>query len=87
MAPSAISTQENNSIDSELNHLSLQKNASKKAKSYEKTKVALELERKYAAGNYHPLGVVFERALAAKVWDVDGNEYIDCLSAYSAVNQ
>lgn len=58
-----------------------------KTKSYEKTKAALALERKFAAGNYHPLGVVFEHALGAKVWDVDDNEYIDCLSAYSAVNQ
>jgi ornithine--oxo-acid transaminase len=32
-------------------------------------------------------GVVFDRAEKATVWDVDGNEYIDCLSAYSAVNQ
>jgi len=48
-----------------------------KARTYEKTKKALTLERKYAAGNYHPLGVVFDHALGAKVWDIDGNEYID----------
>jgi hypothetical protein len=34
-----------------------------KARTYEKTKKALTLERKYAAGNYHPLGVVFDREL------------------------
>ncbi|CAE6474048.1 unnamed protein product [Rhizoctonia solani] len=37
--------------------------------------------------SYHPMPVVFERALGAKVWDPEGNEYIDMLSAYSAVNQ
>lgn len=37
--------------------------------------------------SYHPLPVVFERASGCKVWDPEGNLYIDCLSAYSAVNQ
>jgi hypothetical protein len=37
--------------------------------------------------SYHPLPVVFDRAQGCKVWDPEGNEYIDCLSAYSAVNQ
>lgn len=45
------------------------------------------LEEQYGAHNYHPLPVVFDRALGATVWDPEGNEYIDCLSAYSAVNQ
>ncbi|GAA5820728.1 hypothetical protein JCM11251_003130 [Rhodosporidiobolus azoricus] len=48
---------------------------------------AIQLEEEYSAHNYHPLPVVFERAEGAKVWDPEGNEYIDCLSAYSAVNQ
>jgi ornithine--oxo-acid transaminase len=41
----------------------------------------------YGAHNYHPLPVVLERGEGAWVWDVDGTKYLDCLSAYSAVNQ
>ncbi len=41
----------------------------------------------YGAHNYHPLPVVLERGEGAWVWDVDGKKYLDCLSAYSAVNQ
>lgn len=47
----------------------------------------IHLEHEYGAHNYHPLPVVFESAKGAKVWDPEGNEYIDMLSAYSAVNQ
>lgn len=47
----------------------------------------LDLEAKYGAHNYHPLPVVIDRAKGAKVWDVEGKEYYDFLSAYSAVNQ
>jgi ornithine--oxo-acid transaminase len=42
---------------------------------------------KYGANNYKPLPVVLERGEGAWVWDVDGKKYLDCLSAYSAVNQ
>ncbi len=42
---------------------------------------------KYSANNYKPLNVVLERGKGAWVWDVDGKKYLDCLSAYSAVNQ
>jgi ornithine--oxo-acid transaminase len=42
---------------------------------------------KYSANNYKPLPVVLERGQGAWVWDVDGKKYLDCLSAYSAVNQ
>lgn len=42
---------------------------------------------KYGAHNYHPLPVVIERGERIWVWDVDGNKYMDCLSAYSALNQ
>lgn len=48
---------------------------------------AMRLEHEHAAHNYHPLPVVFERASGASVWDPEGREYIDFLSAYSAVNQ
>ncbi|KAG0140505.1 hypothetical protein CROQUDRAFT_53131 [Cronartium quercuum f. sp. fusiforme G11] len=47
----------------------------------------ISLEHKYGAHNYHPLPIVFDRATGCKVWDPEGNLYIDCLSAYSAVNQ
>ena len=45
------------------------------------------LEDKYGAHNYHPLDVVITKAKGIWVWDVDGRKYLDCLSAYSAVNQ
>ena len=51
------------------------------------SKMAMELEDKYGAHNYHPLGVVLSKGRGAKVWDVEGKEYYDFLSAYSAVNQ
>jgi ornithine--oxo-acid transaminase len=47
----------------------------------------IEIEEKYGAHNYHPLDVVIEKAQGVWVWDVDGNKYLDCLAAYSAVNQ
>lgn len=47
----------------------------------------LELEEKYGAHNYHPIPVVLERGSGVKVWDVDGKDYYDFLSGYSAVNQ
>ncbi|SCU98631.1 LADA_0H14378g1_1 [Lachancea dasiensis] len=51
------------------------------------SKQTVEFEQEYSAHNYHPLPVVFERALGAHVWDPEGKEYLDFLSAYSAVNQ
>ena len=48
---------------------------------------AIELENKYGAHNYHPLPVVLERGEGVYVWDVNGKQYFDFLSAYSAVNQ
>jgi len=51
------------------------------------TQEFIEKESKYGAHNYHPLPVVLTRAEGPWVWDVDGKRYLDCLSAYSAVNQ
>ncbi len=51
------------------------------------SKTAMELEDKYGAHNYHPLPVVLSKGKGAKVWDIEGKEYFDFLSAYSAVNQ
>lgn len=48
---------------------------------------AIALEDKYGAHNYHPLPVVLERGEGVCVWDVNGKQYFDFLSAYSAVNQ
>ena len=47
----------------------------------------IELENKYGAHNYHPLPVVLTRGEGVYVWDVEGRQYYDFLSAYSAVNQ
>src|SRR5882762_9610496 len=44
-------------------------------------------EARFGAGNYAPLGVVLSRGEGVWVWDTQGNRYLDCLSAYSAVNQ
>ena len=46
-----------------------------------------ESEWRLGAHNYKPLDVVLSRGRGVWVWDVDGNRYLDCLSAYSAVNQ
>jgi len=52
-----------------------------------KTAKFLEEVNRWGANNYKPLNVVLERGQGAWVWDVDGKKYLDCLSAYSAVNQ
>jgi ornithine--oxo-acid transaminase len=51
------------------------------------TRDYIDLEEKYGAHNYHPLDVVIERGQGVWVYDVEGNKYLDCLAAYSAVNQ
>jgi ornithine--oxo-acid transaminase len=51
------------------------------------TEECIAIEDKYGAHNYHPLPVVLNKGKGTKVWDVDGKEYFDFLSAYSAVNQ
>jgi ornithine--oxo-acid transaminase len=52
-----------------------------------RTRQFVELENKYGAHNYRPLDVVITRARGVWVYDVDGRKYLDCLAAYSAVNQ
>jgi len=47
----------------------------------------IELEEKYGAHNYQPLDVVITRGEGVWVFDVEGKRYLDCLSAYSALNQ
>ena len=51
------------------------------------TESFIEREDAWGAHNYHPLDLVIESARGAWVTDVEGNRYLDCLSAYSAVNQ
>jgi ornithine--oxo-acid transaminase len=51
------------------------------------TKQIIELDNKYGAHNYHPLPVVISEAKGVMVKDPEGKEYMDFLSAYSAVNQ
>ena len=51
------------------------------------TRTYLDLENEYGAHNYKPLDVVLTKGLGVWVWDVDGKRYLDCLAAYSAVNQ
>ena len=47
----------------------------------------MALEDAHGAHNYHPLPVVLDRGEGVHVWDVEGKQYFDFLSAYSAVNQ
>ena len=47
----------------------------------------IALENQFGAHNYHPLNVVINRGEGVWVYDVEGNRYLDCLSAYSAINQ
>jgi ornithine--oxo-acid transaminase len=51
------------------------------------TQELIELEESYGAHNYRPLDVVIQRGEGVWLYDVEGNRYLDCLSAYSALNQ
>lgn len=51
------------------------------------TQQCLNLENEYGAHNYNPLDVVINRGEGVWVWDIEGKKYLDCLAAYSAVNQ
>ena len=55
--------------------------------SASKTDTYLSEADRFGAYNYKPLPVVLERGEGVWVWDVDGNRYLDMLSAYSALNQ
>ena len=52
-----------------------------------KTEDYIREVEKFSAHNYHPLPVVLSTGEGVWVWDVEGNKYMDMLSAYSAVNQ
>jgi ornithine--oxo-acid transaminase len=51
------------------------------------TQEFIQIEDQYGAHNYHPLDVVIEKAEGVWVYDIEGKKYLDCLSAYSALNQ
>lgn len=51
------------------------------------SKECMALESRYGAKNYKPIPVVISKAKGVWVWDPEGKKYLDCLSAYSAVNQ
>ncbi|MCB9436261.1 MAG: ornithine--oxo-acid transaminase [Anaerolineales bacterium] len=55
--------------------------------NHDRSQFFIDLEDRFGAHNYHPLDVVVESAKGIWVTDVNGNRYMDCLSAYSAVNQ
>ncbi|KAJ7607517.1 ornithine-oxo-acid aminotransferase [Roridomyces roridus] len=85
MSPTALASHSTNGNGKHHNGngTKIQKNAPVHLSSAD----VIHLEHEHGAHNYHPLPVVFDRALGAKVWDPEGKEYIDMLSAYSAVNQ
>ena len=51
------------------------------------TEDLIRIENQFGAHNYKPLDVVIERGEGVWVYDIEGNRYLDCLAAYSAVNQ
>uniref|UniRef100_A0A0N5AIA6 Ornithine aminotransferase n=1 Tax=Syphacia muris TaxID=451379 RepID=A0A0N5AIA6_9BILA len=72
-----------NKVCFSLNATAIRTLASKKLSS----KDLFDLESQYGCHNYHPLPVALCKGKGVKVWDVEGKEYYDFLSAYSAVNQ
>ena len=58
-----------------------------KGMSKMKSKELIGIEDRLGAKNYKPLDVILSKGQGIWVWDVDGKKYMDCLSAYSAVNQ
>ena len=52
-----------------------------------KSQTLIQQAQTYGAHNYHPLDVVIEKAEGIWVWDCEGRKFLDCLSAYSALNQ
>ena len=51
------------------------------------TQTLIDIETLYGANNYHPLDIIVKEAKGAWVTDIEGKRYLDCLSAYSALNQ
>ncbi|EME80118.1 uncharacterized protein MYCFIDRAFT_211967 [Pseudocercospora fijiensis CIRAD86] len=91
MAPIAISEHTNGHVETNgaLNAKATSFTPAAKMDNYHaaSSEQAMSAEQAYAAHNYHPLPIVFARAQGCLVWDPEGKEYLDFLSAYSAVNQ
>lgn len=89
MAPVAVPVVSQNGAHTSGNAKTINKTSNSSTSRYHasSTEDAIHSEHVYAAHNYHPLPVVFARAKGTKVWDPEGKEYLDFLSAYSAVNQ
>ena len=51
------------------------------------SRAIFEMEKTYGMHNYSPIPVVIEKGSGPYLWDIDGNRYLDFISAYSAVNQ
>ena len=63
------------------------RNMSNTKSTHTLTDRTIALEHQFGAHNYHSIPVVIERGKGSRVWDLEGNQYFDFLSAYSAVNQ
>ncbi|KAG6833409.1 ornithine aminotransferase [Tephrocybe sp. NHM501043] len=88
MSPSAITPTVSNGSSNGRYHVVKPVSAAKSTPEVHLSSAdVIHLEHEHGAHNYHPLPVVFDSAKGAKVWDPEGKEYIDMLSAYSAVNQ
>ncbi|RDD63311.1 ornithine--oxo-acid transaminase [Ferruginivarius sediminum] len=59
----------------------------REARAMNQQDTIISLTETYSAHNYHPLPVVLTKGEGVWVWDVEGRRYLDCLSAYSALNQ
>ncbi|KAJ7603230.1 ornithine-oxo-acid aminotransferase [Mycena polygramma] len=87
MSPSALASSPTTTNGNGKHQVVKPKNGSGNGSVHLSSADVIRLEHEHGAHNYHPLPVVFDKALGAKVWDPEGKEYIDMLSAYSAVNQ
>jgi len=87
MAPTALSSYGHSTSENGNSDHHLTKKANGSGQAHLSSADVVRLEHTFGAHNYHPLPVVFDSAKGAKVWDPEGREYIDMLSAYSAVNQ
>ncbi|TKA27735.1 Ornithine aminotransferase [Salinomyces thailandicus] len=89
MAPIAIDEPTNGNMNGALNAKAVSFTPSQQTSTYHAatSQQAMSAEASYAAHNYHPLPIVFAKASGCTVWDPEGKEYLDFLSAYSAVNQ
>lgn len=90
MSPVAVETNGHSTTSTKLNGskpTTTSANTSTSQYHCSSSEEAYHAEHTYGAHNYHPLPIVFARAQGTTVWDPEGKQYLDFLSAYSAVNQ